>query len=38
MKVKIVLDTNVLVTALLSSSGASFKLLSIIDDDRIEVV
>lgn len=38
MKYKIVLDTNVLVTALLSRNGASFRLLSMIDDDRIEVV
>jgi len=38
MKYKIVLDTNVLVTALLSRSGASFKLLSMIDDERIEIV
>ena len=38
MKIKIVLDTNVLVSALLSKNGASFKLLSIIDDDRIDIV
>ena len=38
MKFKIVLDTNVLVTALLSRNGASFKLLSMIDDERIELV
>lgn len=38
MKYKIVLDTNVLVTALLSRNGASFKLLSLIDDERIELV
>ncbi len=37
MKYKIVLDTNVLVTALLSKNGASFKLLSMIGDDRIEL-
>jgi putative PIN family toxin of toxin-antitoxin system len=37
MKYKIVLDTNVLVTALLSKNGASFKLLSLIDDERIEL-
>ncbi len=37
MKFKIVLDTNVLVTALMSKNGASFKLLSIIDDKRVEV-
>ncbi|MEA1891386.1 MAG: putative toxin-antitoxin system toxin component, PIN family [Campylobacterota bacterium] len=38
MKHKIVLDTNVLVTALLSRNGASFKLLSLIDDKKIELV
>lgn len=38
MKHKIVLDTNVLVTALLSSNGASYRLLSLIDDKRIELV
>ncbi len=38
MKYKIVLDTNILITALLSKRGASFKLLSMIDDDRIELV
>lgn len=38
MKYKIVLDTNVLVTALLSKNGASYKLLSMIDDDNIEIV
>ena len=38
MKYKIVLDTNVLVTALLSKRGASYKLLSMIDDDRIKIV
>lgn len=38
MKHKIVLDTNVLITALLSRNGASFKLLSMIDDERIELV
>lgn len=38
MKYKIVLDTNILVTALLSKRGASFKLLSMIDDSRLEVV
>lgn len=38
MVYKIVLDTNVLVTALLSKNGASFKLLSLIDDKRIELV
>lgn len=38
MKYKIVLDTNVLVTALLSRNGASFKLLSMIDDERVEIV
>jgi putative PIN family toxin of toxin-antitoxin system len=35
---KIVLDTNVLVTAFLSKNGASFKLLSMIDDPRIDLV
>jgi len=38
MKYKVVLDTNVLITALLSKRGASFKLLSLIDDKRIELV
>jgi putative PIN family toxin of toxin-antitoxin system len=38
MKYKIVLDTNVLVTALLSKRGSSFKLLSMIDDGKIELV
>lgn len=35
---RIVLDTNVLVTALLSRNGTSFKLLSMIDDKRLELV
>lgn len=38
MKYKVVLDTNVLITASLSRNGASFRLLSIIDDERIELV
>lgn len=38
MKYKIVLDTNMIITALLSRNGASFKLLSMIDDERIELV
>jgi len=38
MRHKVVLDTNILVTALLSKRGASFKLLSMIDDERIELV
>ncbi len=38
MNYKIVLDTNVLVTALLSRNGASFKLLSMIDDERLELI
>ena len=38
MQYKIVLDTNILVTALLSKNGASFRLLSLIDDERIELV
>ena len=38
MKYKIVLDTNVLITALLSKNGASFKLLRMIDDERLDVV
>ena len=38
MRHRIVLDTNILVTALLSKRGASFKLLSMIDDRRLEVV
>ena len=38
MRYKIVLDTNILVTALLSRNGASFKLLSMIDDKRLDVV
>jgi putative PIN family toxin of toxin-antitoxin system len=33
MKVDIVLDTNVLVTALKSSRGASFRLLSLVEHD-----
>ncbi len=38
MRYKIVLDTNILVTALLSRNGASFKLLSMIGDKRLDVV
>jgi predicted nucleic acid-binding protein len=37
MKYKIVLDTNILVTALLSKSGASFRLLTLIDSENIEL-
>ena len=36
-KFKIVIDTNVIVSALRSRRGFSFKLLSIIDDERFEV-
>ena len=36
-KIKIVIDTNVIVSALKSRNGFSFKLLSIIDDERIKV-
>jgi putative PIN family toxin of toxin-antitoxin system len=36
-KYRIVIDTNVIVSALRSKNGYSFKLLSIIDDERIEV-
>lgn len=36
-KIKIVIDTNVIVSALKSRNGFSFKLLSIIDDKRLEV-
>jgi len=35
MKYNIVLDTNVLVSALRSNRGASYKLLRMIDDERI---
>ena len=38
MRHTIVLDTNVLVTALLSRNGASYKLLAMIDDKRIDLV
>jgi len=34
---KIVIDTNVIVSALKSRNGFSFKLLSIIDDARIKI-
>jgi len=34
---KIVIDTNVIVSALKSRNGFSFKLLSIIDDDRLHI-
>lgn len=37
-KYKIVIDTNVIVSALRSRNGFSFKLLSIIDDERFKVV
>lgn len=37
MPPRIVLDTNVLVAALTSSKGASFRLLSIIDSGRFEI-
>ena len=37
MAMKIVLDTNVLVAALRSRRGASFKLLGMLDCDRLEV-
>ncbi len=36
-KYKIVIDTNVIVSALRSRNGSSFKLLSIIDDERFKV-
>ncbi len=36
-KYKIVIDTNVIVSALRSRNGFSFKLLSIIDDERFKV-
>ncbi|GBD89664.1 hypothetical protein BMS3Abin04_00372 [bacterium BMS3Abin04] len=36
-KLKIVIDTNVIVSALKSRNGFSFKLLSIIDDSRFSV-
>ena len=36
-KYKIVIDTNVIVSALKSKNGFSFKLLSIIDDERFKV-
>ncbi|MEN8147214.1 MAG: putative toxin-antitoxin system toxin component, PIN family [Campylobacterota bacterium] len=37
MKYNILLDTNVLVTALRSKHGASFLLLKLIDDKRIQL-
>lgn len=37
MKYNIVLDTNVLVSALRSNKGASYLLLRMIDDQRIQV-
>jgi len=37
MKPQIVLDTNVLVTALRSSKGASFRLLSMVDERRFQL-
>lgn len=36
-KYKVVIDTNVIVSALQSRNGFSFKLLSIIDDERFQV-
>lgn len=36
-KCKVVIDTNVIVSALRSRNGFSFKLLSIIDDERFKV-
>lgn len=37
MNPKIVIDTNVLVAALRSRSGASFKLLSLVNKDRFDI-
>jgi len=37
MKPDIVLDTNVLLTALKSSKGASFRLLSMVESDRFQL-
>jgi putative PIN family toxin of toxin-antitoxin system len=37
MKPDIVLDTNVLLTALKSSKGTSFRLLSMVDSDRFQL-
>ena len=37
MKYDIILDTNILVTAMLSKRGASFFLLQMIDDPRIQI-
>ena len=37
MKYQIILDTNVLVTALKSAKGASFRLLSMVGSDRFEM-
>ena len=37
-KLKIVIDTNVIVSALKSRNGFSFKLLSMIDDERFRIV
>ena len=37
MKYNILLDTNVLVAALRSNRGASFRLLTLIDDKRIQL-
>ncbi len=36
-KFKVVIDTNIIVSALRSRNGYSFKLLSIIDDERFQV-
>lgn len=37
MKPQIVLDTNVLLTALKSSRGASYRLLSMLTEDRFQI-
>lgn len=37
MKPQIILDTNVLVTALRSSQGASFRLLSLVDSGQFQL-
>jgi len=37
MKPDIVLDTNVLITALRSSKGTSFRLLSMVEEDRFQL-
>ena len=38
MKYKIVLDTNILVSALLSQQGSAHMLLRMVDDEKIELV